>query len=53
VGGTSLQRWHREVLRQAMEKQDFTVYENEWWHFDHRDWKKYSIQNISFEKLGQ
>src|SRR5690606_28617844 len=26
-GGTSLQRWHRALLRQAMEMQGFTVYE--------------------------
>ena len=52
LGGTSLQRWHREVLRQAMEQQGFKVYEFEWWHFDYRDWKKYPIQNVTFEKLA-
>ena len=52
-GGTSLQRWQREVLRTAMEKQGFTVYANEWWHFDYRDWKKYPIQNVLFEKLAK
>ncbi len=53
LGGTSLQRWHEEVLRNAMEKQGFKVYENEWWHFDYRDWKKYPIHNVTFEKLGK
>lgn len=53
LGGTSLQRWHREVLRAAMEKQAFTVYENEWWHFDYRDWKKYPLHNVTFENLGK
>lgn len=53
LGGTSLQRWHREVLREAMEMQGFKVYENEWWHFDYRDWKKYPIQNERFENLGK
>lgn len=52
-GGTSLQRWHRDLLRKAMESTDFTVYEAEWWHFDHRDWVKYGIMNIPFEKLGK
>jgi CubicO group peptidase (beta-lactamase class C family)/D-alanyl-D-alanine dipeptidase len=52
LGGTSLQRWHREVLRKAMEAQGFQVYEFEWWHFDYRDWKKYPIQNVTFEKLA-
>jgi len=36
-----------------MEKQDFTVYENEWWHFDYREWKKYPIHNVTFENLGK
>jgi CubicO group peptidase (beta-lactamase class C family)/D-alanyl-D-alanine dipeptidase len=53
LGGTSLQRWHEEALRDAMEKQGFKVYENEWWHFDFRDWKKYPIQNVTFENLGK
>lgn len=50
-GGTSLQRWHRDLLRRAMESEGFTVNESEWWHFDYRDWKKYPILNIPFEKL--
>ena len=53
LGGTSLQRWHREVLRNAMEAQSFKVYENEWWHFDFKDWKKYPIHNVTFENLGK
>ena len=40
-GGTSLQRWHRKLLRDAMEAEGFTVYEAEWWHFDYKDWKSY------------
>ncbi len=44
-GGTSLQRWHRELLRRAMESAGFTVYEAEWWHFDYKDWQKYPIMN--------
>lgn len=51
-GGTSLQRWHRDLLRRAMESEGFTVYEAEWWHFDYKDWKEYAIQNVPFEKLG-
>jgi D-alanyl-D-alanine dipeptidase len=50
-GGTSLQRWHREVLRQAMEAHGFTVYEAEWWHFDYKDWARYPILNIRFEAI--
>jgi D-alanyl-D-alanine dipeptidase len=51
-GGTSLQRWHRELLRRAMEAQGFTVDEHEWWHFDYKDWKQYPILNIAFESLS-
>ena len=51
-GGTSRQRWHRELLREAMEAQGFAVYEAEWWHFDHGDWRSYRIGNERFEELG-
>ena len=50
-GGTSLQRWHRELLRDAMESEGFTVYEAEWWHFDYNDWKNYRIGNLRFEDI--
>jgi D-alanyl-D-alanine dipeptidase len=52
-GGTSLQRWHRDLLRRAMESDGFTVDQNEWWHFDYKDWKLYSILNVPFEKLDK
>jgi D-alanyl-D-alanine dipeptidase len=52
-GGTSLQRWHREVLRHAMESEDFTVYEFEWWHFDFKNWQLYPILNLTFEQLAK
>jgi D-alanyl-D-alanine dipeptidase len=51
-GGTSLQRWHRDLLRRAMESEGFTVNEYEWWHFDYKDWKLYLLLNVPFEKLG-
>lgn len=50
-GGTSRQRWHRDLLRRAMEAEGFTVYEEEWWHFDYKDWRKYPILNKTFEEL--
>jgi CubicO group peptidase (beta-lactamase class C family)/D-alanyl-D-alanine dipeptidase len=50
-GGTSLQRWDREVLRKAMEAEGFTVYDAEWWHFDYKDWRAYPILNVPFEQL--
>jgi D-alanyl-D-alanine dipeptidase len=50
-GGTTQQRWHRDLLRWAMESEGFTVFESEWWHFDYKDWREYAIGNIPFEKL--
>ena len=44
-GGTSRQRYYREQLRAAMEAEGFAVYYAEWWHFDHRDWRKYPLGN--------
>jgi CubicO group peptidase (beta-lactamase class C family)/D-alanyl-D-alanine dipeptidase len=53
LGGTSLQRWHRDLLRRAMEAEGFAVYEAEWWHFDYRDWRHYPILNRRFEDLAK
>jgi len=50
-GGTSLQRYHREVLRRAMEAEGFRVYDAEWWHFDYQDWRLYPIGNQTFEQI--
>jgi serine beta-lactamase-like protein LACTB len=52
LGGTSRQRWYRDLLRRFMEAEGFTVYEDEWWHFDYRDWRLYPILNQRFEELG-
>jgi D-alanyl-D-alanine dipeptidase len=51
AGGTAVQRANRRLLRLAMEKQGFTVYKKEWWHFDYRDWPRYAIGNIPFEEV--
>jgi CubicO group peptidase (beta-lactamase class C family)/D-alanyl-D-alanine dipeptidase len=50
-GGTTLQRWQRDLLRRAMEEEGFTVYDVEWWHFDYRDWRRYPVLNRTFEEL--
>ena len=50
-GGTSRQRWHRDLLERSMHAEGFTVYEEEWWHFDYKDWKQYPIMNSTFEQL--
>jgi len=50
-GGTVESRRHRDALRAAMEAEGFKVYETEWWHFDYKDWRLYTIQNQSFAEL--
>lgn len=50
-GGSDAARHLRDLLRQHMEAEGFTVYEYEWWHFDYKDWKSYAIQNIRFENM--
>lgn len=50
-GGTSLQRWHRELLKVALEREGFKVYEWEWWHFDFTGWEQWRIGVMSFEEL--
>jgi D-alanyl-D-alanine dipeptidase len=50
-GGTSQQRWLRELLRDAMEAEGFRVYDFEWWHFDYGEWRRYPIGNATFEQI--
>ena len=35
-----------------MERHDFTVEPNEWWHFNYKDWKEYPILDIPFDAIG-
>jgi D-alanyl-D-alanine dipeptidase len=51
VGGTSRERWFRDLLRREMQARGFQVYPEEWWHFDYRDWDQYPIGNQAFENL--
>lgn len=53
AGGTPRQRALRDLLRREMEAHGFTVYPQEWWHFDHKAWRDYGIGNVSFEALGK
>jgi D-alanyl-D-alanine dipeptidase len=50
-GGSAEGRARRELLRQAMEAEGFTVYKAEWWHFDFKDWPQYGILNIPFSAI--
>ncbi len=51
-GGTSLQRWHRALLKNAMVAEGFVINPLEWWHFDYGSWKDYAIGNVAFSALN-
>jgi zinc D-Ala-D-Ala dipeptidase len=51
VGGTTRERWLRDLLRREMEAQGFAVYPEEWWHFDYKDWADYAIGTATFSQL--
>ena len=46
TGGSVDQRQLRDLLRSVMEAEGFSVYENEWWHFDYRGWQGYPVLNL-------
>lgn len=46
AGGTEVERANRARLRRAMEAEGFTVYEAEWWHFDHASWRAWALGNV-------
>ena len=50
-GGTSAQRERRELLRLLMAGEGFTIYPEEWWHFDYTGWRHYPILNLRFSEL--
>jgi len=52
TGGSAEARANRDLLRSVMEAEGFTVYDNEWWHFDYRDWRSYRILDVPFERIG-
>ena len=51
TGGTTEQRRMRDLLRNKMEANGFTVYDYEWWHFDFNDWRSYRIGNTQFSEI--
>jgi len=52
AGGTKNQRAMRDLLRHAMEREGFRVDKNEWWHFSYREWRRYRVLDIPFEKIS-
>ncbi len=44
-------RKNRDLLIEVMQRNGFTVYEYEWWHFDFNGWKNFEVMDIDFEEL--
>ena len=51
AGGTSRQRYQRDLLRSAMLEAGFKGIEMEWWHFTYEDGQQYAHLNIPLESL--
>ncbi|MGF7147370.1 D-alanyl-D-alanine dipeptidase [Sphingomonas zeicaulis] len=52
IGNTTKQRALRDLLRETMVAEGFEVYPEEWWHFDHKDWRRYAIGTRSLTDLA-
>ena len=50
TGGTKKQREIRDLLISVMKKNNFSVYEYEWWHFNYEKCNS-GIMNFSFDEL--
>lgn len=50
-GGPPEARRLRDRLRTAMEREGYSVFESEWWHFDYTGWREYPILNLPFESI--
>ncbi len=53
AGGTDAERHHRQILREAMEKEGFVGLKTEWWHFDDKDAKSYPVLDLSFADVSR
>lgn len=42
---------NRQILMDVMTKHDFTINEDEWWHYNYKDRAKYPVMDISFAEL--
>ena len=50
-GGPPEARRMRDLLRAAMQREAFSVFESEWWHFDFTGWREYPILNLPFDRI--
>ncbi|MGL5206656.1 MAG: M15 family metallopeptidase [Acidaminococcaceae bacterium] len=51
AGGTSLERWERDLLQQIMSTEGFTCSDMEWWHFEFDSTNSYQLMDIPFSVL--
>jgi len=42
---------NRTLLQSMMEKHEFVRIQNEWWHFDYKDWREHAPLAIDFDEL--
>ena len=52
-GGAAEARRLRDLLRAAMEREGFSVFASEWWHFDYAGWREYPLSNLPFDRIGR
>ncbi len=52
AGCSDIQSQNRDKLRQAMERESFSVNPREWWHFDHESWREFDISDAGFAELA-
>jgi zinc D-Ala-D-Ala dipeptidase len=50
VGGRR-ERERRDLLRRVMEGEGFRVEPREWWHFDYREWRRFPVLDVPFERI--
>lgn len=43
---------NRGILQDAMRAHGFLTIESEWWHFDHREWSRFPLSDVSLETLA-
>jgi zinc D-Ala-D-Ala dipeptidase len=51
TGASITQANNRDLLIEIMQKNDFVVDTNEWWHFDYIDWASYPLVDVSFADI--
>ncbi len=42
---------NRQILRDIMIRHKFSIYLNEWWHYDFIHWKEYKLLDINFDDI--